>query len=84
VRRIENKTIESECFAIDDVHFVRCTLINCVLQYAGGKVVFDETSMRGCRYVFYGHAMTTVKFLQGTGLMPHDPAEWGDFSGTVN
>ena len=79
MKRVQDQTIEGECVTIDDVHFVRCTLINCVLQCAGGEVVFDRTSMRGCRYVFYGEALRTIKFLQGTGLMLNDPAEWGDF-----
>ena len=84
MKRIENQTIEGESVTIDDVHFIRCTLVNCILQYAGGEVVFDRTSMRGCQYVFYGDALRTVQFLQGTGLMSHVPSEWGEFSSSVN
>ena len=80
---VSNRIIEGESLVIDNKHFVGCTLINCILEYSGDDVVFDRTEMRGCRYVFFGRARRTIHFLQGTGLMPHAPAEWGEFPGTV-
>ena len=81
---VEGLTITEESVELDGKHFVRCTLINCVLQYAGGEVAFDRTEMKGCRHVFYGRARRTLHYLQGVGLMDHRPGDWGEFSETVN
>ena len=84
MRIIQGQTIESESLQIDDTAFVDCTLIDCILEYSGHSVSFDKTTMHGCRYVFYGMAKRTVQFLQNTGLMPYDPAQWGDFTAVLN
>ena len=81
---IIGQTIENESVAIDDKHFIDCTFINCVLEYSGRQVEFERTFMRGCRHVFYGRARRTLQYLQGTGLMPYAPSEWGEFSDNVN
>ncbi len=49
---IQNQTIESESFAIDDICFINCTIINCILEYSGGPVMFNRTRLQRCRYVF--------------------------------
>jgi hypothetical protein len=61
---ISGLTIKDECVAIDDKHFIDCTLINCILEYSGSDVAFDATRIRGCRYVFFGRARQTLQFLQ--------------------
>ncbi len=81
---VDGRTIKGECLQLDDKHFINCMLVNCVLEYRGHPVIFDRTIMRGCRHVFYGQARRTLHYLQGVGLMPHDPAQWGEFSDQVN
>ncbi len=77
-------TIENESIRIDGKHFIDCTLVDCILEYSGGDVMFERTHMRGCRHVFYGRARRTLHYLQGTGLMPFAPAEWGEYSDRIN
>ncbi len=81
---IQDQTFEGELLSIDEKQFVDCTLINCTLEYRGLPVSFTRTRMRGCRYVFFGSARSTVHFLQGVGLMTHVLGEWGELSETVN
>ncbi len=71
-------------FKIDDTHFIDCLFTNCTLEYSGGPVEFERTTMRGCRYVFFGRAKRTVKFLQAVELMPFDTSEWAEMSALVH
>ena len=81
---INGLIIENQSIAIDDKHFIDCTLVNCILEYSGTNVAFESTQLRGCRYVFHGRARQTLQFLQGVGLMAFNPQEWGEFAETVN
>ena len=81
---IQNLILEGELVTIDDKHFVDCTFIDCILEYRGQAVSFERTQMSGCRYVFFGHARSTVHFLQGAGLMPYTPGEWGEFPDMIH
>ena len=77
-------TIKDECVQIDDKHFIDCVFINCILEYSGRDVAFESTRMSGCRYVFFGRARQTLHFLQGVGLMEHNPEHWGEFPSLPN
>ena len=81
---IQGQTILGESLDIDNKYFIDCTLEDCTLEYSGRPVTFERTHLRGCRYVFHGLAKTTVQFLQCTGLMQHNPSEWGEFQPQVN
>ena len=81
---ISNRYFQDETVELDGCHFVSCTFSNCILEYHGGEVIFDRASMQSCRHVFFGRARRTLHYLQGIGLMDHDPAEWGEFHTTVN
>ena len=81
---VSGLTIRDEAFALDGKHIIDCTLVNCVLEYSGGEVVLERTQLRGCRHVFYGQARLTLHYLQGVGLMPFAPSEWGEFSDVVH
>ena len=81
---IEDQEIRGESVTIDDKSFIRCTLVDCILEYGGRPVLFDRTHLRRCRYVFFGKARSTVHFLQGVGLMEHGAGEWGEFSPQVH
>ena len=69
---------------IDNKHFINCHLVDCILEYSGGDVIFERTNLRGCRHVFYGRARRTLHYLQGVGLMPHNPRDWAEFSNQVH
>ena len=84
MRQIQGETIEGQVLAIDDKEFIDCTLVDCVLEYSGRPVSFTRTHMRGCRYVFFGSARSTVHFLQGVGLLSNAPGEWSEFPDTIN
>lgn len=75
---------ESETVQIDGKRFVSCSFVNCTLEYHGGNVVFDRTRMNGCTHLFFGHARQTLHYLQGVGLMPYNPADWGEPSSEVH
>lgn len=81
---VSGKTIEGVSLELDGKHIVDCTLVNCVLEYHGGEVVLERTHLRGCRHVFYGRARMTLHYLQGVGLMPYQPMEWGEFGEVVH
>jgi hypothetical protein len=81
---VQSQTIQGESLDIDNKYFIDCTLEDCTLEYSGCPVTFERTHLLRCRYVFRGLARTTVQFLQCTGLMPHEPSEWGEFPQQVN
>ena len=84
MEQIHNKLFADESVELDGKHFTRCTFTNCILEYHGGDIMFDRTAMKGCRHVFYGNARQVVHYLQNMGLMPFDPAEWGEFASQVH
>lgn len=80
---VSNLIIQNESVDLDGKHFIDCTLLNCILEYSGGDIIFERTRIRGCRHVFYGRARMTLQYLHSTGLVPHNPSEWGDFQESV-
>ena len=76
---IEGMHFSGESVELDGNHFINCTFSNCILEYRGGPVAFDRTQMDGCRHVFFGRARRTLHYLQGVGLMPFQPSDWGEF-----
>ena len=81
---IQGQLIEDQAVAIDGKQFRDCTLARCILEYSGDSVVFERTHLRNCTYVFFGRARDTVHFLQSVGLMPFQPADWGEFPSEVH
>ncbi len=81
---IEDREIHGELLTIDNKRFIRCKLVDCILEYSGSPVVFDSTHMQRCRYVFFDEARSTVRFLQGVGLMQYTPKEWAEFTEQVH
>lgn len=81
---IKNKHLIGDYLSIDNKHFISCTLIDCVLEYSGGDICFEQTTLRGCRHVFYGPARGTLHYLQNVGLMPFDPTQWGEIARVVH
>jgi hypothetical protein len=65
---------------LDDVHFVDCDLQRCTLRYGGGPVIFERTSLIGCRYLFFGSAKASIEFLQSTGLLSRDETKWREYA----
>jgi hypothetical protein len=81
---IENQTIRNQGIVIDDKEFRNCNLIDCVLEYSGGPVVFKHSHMSGCRYVFFGPARATVHFLQAVGLTAGLSSDWAEIPDRVH
>ena len=81
---IEGENFVDECVILDDKHFVDCTFTNCMLEYHGNDVMFENVQMNRCRHVFFGRARQTLHYLQGVGLMPFDASEWGEFPEQVH
>ncbi len=65
---------------LDGIHFVDCVLHRCTLHYGGGPVIFERTSLTGCRYMFFGHAKASIEFLQSTGLLSQDETRWREYA----
>jgi hypothetical protein len=80
---LSKQHIVGECLSIDDKHFTDCTLTDCMLEYSGGDVVFERTTLKGCRHIFYGPARGTLHYLQNVGLLALTD-DWGEYSDTVN
>lgn len=81
---IRNETIRDAELTVDGKTFDHCVLERCTLHYSGGSVVFDHTVFRSCRYVFFGPARATVHFLEATGMLAGDPANWVEASELVS
>ncbi len=81
---IRREHYQDETVSLDGKHFSDCTFQNCSLEYSGGPVVLERTSLRGCQYVFFEQAQMTVRLLQGIGLMPFNVVEWAEFSELVH
>ena len=73
---VKGVTRHGESFAVDHKKFTDCTFVDCVLEYGGGPVVLERTSLRGCRYLFSGTAKMTLEFLDCVGLLPMESSEW--------
>ena len=72
---IRDKHIEGELLPVDGKHFIGCTLTDCVLQYGGGQVVMEGTTISRCHHVFIGPARLTVNYLEAMELVP--PKDFG-------
>ena len=81
---IQGQLIEDQSVTIDGKEFRDCTLVRCVLKYSGDSVVFTRTQLKNCTYVFFGPARGTVHFLQSVGLMPYQPADWGEIPDNIH
>ena len=81
---ITDATIAGESVSLDGKHFIDCTLVDCVLCYSGLNVVFERTSLKGCRHVFYGRARQTVHYLQNVGLLMNELGQWAEMPEEVN
>ena len=81
---LRHLTLQNQTLVLDGKHFIDCTFQNCTLRYSGGSVILERTHLRGCRYVFFGQAQTTVRLLQEVGLMPSNPLEWMDLTNPVH
>ena len=79
-----NCTFRFRTLSADDTDFVDCVLEDCVLEYSGKSIIFERTHLRRCRYVFFGPAKATVRFLQETELLPCDPMTWAECSDLVH
>jgi len=66
---IENRTLLRQTVSIDETHFKNCKLLECTLEYHGGQIIFEETELRACRYVFLGSAGMTFEFMNLVGLV---------------
>ncbi len=69
---ITDRTIEDEYVVLDNKTFIDCNLIDCVLEYSGGEVIFERTHISGCSYLFVGAANSTLKVLE---LLQIEPSE---------
>ena len=81
---ISHRTFQNATVRLDDTTFADCTFIACTLEYEGGPVAFERTTMRRCRYVFFGEARRTVHFCQEVGLMPWNASEWSELPELVH
>jgi hypothetical protein len=70
-----NQTIRNQRIVLDDNTYSGCVLENCEIVYRGGEVRIDFDT-RSCRWIFEGAALSTIKFLQATGMLPTDPKQW--------
>lgn len=62
---IEDQTFDGMTDSIDDKHFIRCKIKDCVLACAGGDFAFAETQFEGnISFTFEGPAMRTIGFLK--------------------
>ena len=75
---VRGRTITGETITVDEKQFIDCWMVDCILHYSGGSVVFERTYLQGCQYVFFGAARGTVHFLQGVGLLSHEPGSWSE------
>jgi len=66
---VANRTLVGQIVSIDETHFKNCRLLDCTLEYSGGPLVFEETELRGCRYVFLGSAGMTLELMKLVGLL---------------
>jgi len=73
---VSGVTLRGESFAMDNKKFVDCTFVDCTIEYAGGPVIMERTSLKGCQYVFSGTAKMAVEFLECVGLLSPNPAAW--------
>ena len=67
---VRSETISNQHLTIDDTKFIDCTLIDCTLEYSGRPVIFEQTHLKDCRYVFLGDARRFLEFLQIAGVVP--------------
>lgn len=74
MKLIQGLTFTGQTFTIDDKKLVDCTLVDCTIRYGGGPVILERTAIRSCRYLFTGHAKTTLEFLDCVGLLPEHVA----------
>ena len=65
MRPVEDQTFTGQTLSVDNKHFIRCKIKDCVLVYSGEDFAFAETTIEGnLSFGLEPHAMRTVAFLK--------------------
>ena len=81
---IQGITFRDESIRLDGKHIIDCIFIDCTLEYSGGDIVFERTSMFGCHHQLYGYARQTARYMRNVGLMDETQDKWTDCTGRSN
>ena len=77
--------MRDEAIRLDGKHFVDCFFIDCTLEYSGGDIILERTSIHGCKHVLYGYARQTAAYLRAVGLYSDAKGgAWTEYAGNVN
>ena len=80
----EGRTMRGEVIRLDGKHFIDCLLVQCTLEYSGGDVLFERTSIHDCHHLLYGYARQTANYLRTVGLMDETPEKPIELRSKVN
>ncbi|MGI4831015.1 MAG: hypothetical protein ACRYFU_22920 [Janthinobacterium lividum] len=68
MKLIRETTFRDESIRLDGTRFIGCTFIDCTLEYSGGDVALERTTIHNCKHVLFGYARQTALYLQIVGL----------------
>lgn len=81
---VQGITFRDEHVSLDGKHFEDCIFIDCTLEYSGGDLSLERTSMHGCKHILRGYACQTAKYMRSIGLFDNAPGKWTEHTGKVN
>ena len=69
---------------LDGKHFRDCVFTNCELEYSGGDVILERTSIHACKHILYGYARQTANYMRTVGICDNTADKWVEYTGPIN
>ncbi len=83
MQSIQNQTFENQIVDIDDTTILDCVFIDCILRYSGRSFTIGRSQLLRCRYLLFGPAEETFRFLQLVGILDWQPQQWAPVTDRV-
>lgn len=84
MKTIQGHTFRDDSVQLDGKHFVDCTFIDCTLEYGGGDLVLERTSIYSCKHQLFGYARQTAEYMRTVGLCDSVSKKWTEYTGPIN
>ena len=69
MKTVTSVSYQDQVVVIDDIKFVDCSFVDCILSHEGHPLIFERIQLTNCRYMSYGIEKPFDDFLKLTGVL---------------
>lgn len=84
MQKVHGITFKEDCVRLDGKHFIDCHFIDCTLEYSGGDVALERTTIHSCKHVLFGYARQTAEYMRMAGICDSSADKWVEYTGPIN